>query len=298
MIISIGYLHSAIRLIEIINKADQIPKQDTLIKSTFLLCPTDEVVNLSIRCGWLQFNAEGQTKLTTTGHAINDSSEYSYKLQTMLKDFIKSYRPTWGRALYLGRFEFCNYAPPSVFQCFKESNLLQKDPTRDIIEWWDDLSSYFRSDLNSRMLEIGRTGERLTIEYEHERTGIRPTWQAIESNLSGYDILSVVSRNNPTPMQIEVKSTEQNIDAALWTISSREWEQANNSHEFRFYLWMLTGQKRMAALRVNDVMPHIPTNSGKGSWESTKIPYSEYEGMFSVLSKDNYLDVPLSSKII
>jgi len=283
MIISIGYLHSAIRLLEVISKANQIPHSDTYIKSSFLLCPTSEVINLSLKCGWIRINAEVQISLTKSGQSINESTDYSYKLQTMLRDYIISYMPSWARALYLGRSEFCQYAPPDVRQCFKESNLLQQDPGLDVIEWWDEISSFFRSDLNSRLLEIGRIGERLTVQYELERTGNRPVWQAIESNLSGYDILSVVSKTDPTPMLIEVKSTEQSIDFAHWTISSREWGQAKDSREFRFYLWSLSGQRRMATLSVNDVMPHIPTNRGEGSWESTKIPYSVFEYKFSDL---------------
>ena len=52
----------------------------------------------------------------------------------------------------------------------------------------------------------GRTGEELTIRYEKARTKAEPKWEAIESNLAGYDIESRISVDNSDSLLIDVLS--------------------------------------------------------------------------------------------
>ncbi len=94
-----------------------------------------------------------------------------------------------------------------MYQCFEEAGLL-KGMTEDIVSWWDKLGSYARAHGNETLLLFGRKGERLSMEYEGQRVGVQPTWQSLESNFSGYDILSQKKgKDDNTPLMIEVKAT-------------------------------------------------------------------------------------------
>ena len=48
--------------------------------------------------------------------------------------------------------------------------------------------------------DVGRKGERLTLQYEELRTNVKPDWRSIETNLSGYDVLSQRSKTDNTPL--------------------------------------------------------------------------------------------------
>jgi hypothetical protein len=76
------------------------------------------------------------------------------------------------------------------------------------------------------MTEIGRSGEKMSFDHEWKRTGLKPIWQAVESNLAGFDILSVTDSINNAKLQIEVKATTSEINYAKVHITRNEWETA------------------------------------------------------------------------
>lgn len=282
MNISVGYFHSSLRLLEVAKSGHNIYKPQSNYDEIFYLSPLNEILNLSIKCSWIKLIAEGKYELSERGQEILERNTYEEKMQEQLKDLVLTTRPTWGRAIYTGRHEFCRYAPTNVVECFKIANLLAPDPESSVVHWWDELSCYFRSISNTELLETGRLGERLTMEYEKQRTGVRPTWQAIESNFSGYDVLSVVSKDDFTPMQIEVKSTSQKISDARFIITKNEWQQAITSLAFRFYLWTLTNDRMLAILNIAEIEPHIPENKGNGKWSQVEIPMRVFAKRFEL----------------
>lgn len=282
MNISVGYFHSSLRLLEVAKSGHNLYKPQSNYDEVFYLSPLNEILNLSIKCSWIKLIAEGKYELSERGLEILAKGTYEEMMQEQLKDFMLTTRPTWSRALYTGRHEFCRYAPANVVECFKIANLLAPDPESSIVHWWDELSSYFRSIINTELLETGRYGERLTMEYEKQRTGMKPTWQAIESNFSGYDVLSVVSSDDMTPMQIEVKSTSQRISDARFVITKNEWQQAITSIAFKFYLWSLTNVKMLAILDISEIIPHIPENKGTGKWSLVEIPMKVFDKRFEL----------------
>lgn len=283
MKISVGYFHSSLRLLEVTKSDNYIYKPQSNYDEIFYLSPLNDILNLSIKCSWIRIVGKDQFELSERGLEILARSSYEERMQEQLKDFALAIRPTWSRALYAGRHEFCRYAPTNVVECFRIANLLAPDPDSSVVHWWDELSSYFRSLNNTELLETGRSGERLTMEYEKQRTGMKPTWQAIESNFSGFDVLSVVSSDDTTPMQIEVKSTSQNISDARFIITKNEWQQAITSIAFKFYLWSLTNVKMLAILDISEIIPHIPENRGTGQWSLVEIPMKNFEKRFELL---------------
>ena len=119
------------------------------------------------------------------------------------------------------------------------------------------------------------------MRYEQERVGRRPIWKSIESNLSGYDLLSLVTQEDSSTLQIEVKASEQPVDSTSMHITRTEWEVASTGGRYVFHLWSMTeGGKRLAVVTPADVAGHVPTNSGFGRWESVEIPFRAFEDSF------------------
>ena len=285
MNISVGYFHSSLRLLEAAKSGGYIYKPQSNYDEKFYLCALNDILNLSIKCNWIKIIVRDQFELSERGLEILAKSTYEERMQEQLRDFVLAHRPTWCRALYTGRHEFCRYAPTNVVECFKIANLLVPDPDSAIVQWWDELSSIFRNINDTELLETGRCGERLTVEYEKKRTGTKPTWQSIESNFSGYDVLSVVSSDNRTPLQIEVKSTSQQISTAKIIITKNEWLHAETALAFKFYLWSLTNCKMLAILDIDEIAPHIPENKGIGKWSLVEIPMKVFDKCFASQSE-------------
>jgi hypothetical protein len=173
--------------------------------------------------------------------------------------------------------------PSPARQCFYEAALDQEPPGDEIISWWDDLAAAARGRTADYLAAVGRAGERCSIAYEESRVGRRPQWCSIESNKSGYDLLSVADASDPAELQIEVKASERPISYADFHVSRNEWEVAQSAERYVFHLWSLTPtNKKLAVLSPEEVLAHVPTENGRGQWESVIIPFSVFGDMFKL----------------
>lgn len=279
MILSVGHLHSAHRLIDIALATAMSPQQLLAGLRTVLVCPAEPVLNLSMRCGWLRVDADGCLRPTERGIIMHGATDFRIRMREQMRDIIVVTTPAWAKLIPRGRAELSHYVPADIEQCFVEAGLLDANPSREIVQWWDELASQARGLRSNALLDIGREGERRSLAYEHERTGTPPLWQAIESNLSGFDILSVVAPSNSAPLKIEVKASEM-VDEATVYISSNTWETATTSRYYVFHLWRLKPAPALAVLTVGDMKTHIPNNAGQGCWETVAIPFASFSERF------------------
>ena len=152
--------------------------------------------------------------------------------------------------------------------------------TEGIVRWWDELGNLARGFRSAALTGIGRMGERLTLAYERDRTGQEPLWQSIESSFSGYDVLSVVSATDSTPMPIEVKASELRLKDACFYVSANEWESAQQARAHTFHVWRVGEQPQLAIIGVEQLAPHVSANKGDGLWQSLKVPYFSFRSLF------------------
>ncbi|RYE12071.1 MAG: hypothetical protein EOP45_23500, partial [Sphingobacteriaceae bacterium] len=80
-------------------------------------------------------------------------------------------------------------------QVFRNGGLLEKVPTHEIVDWWDEIRFRGRNKLNQNLLFQGREAERWTIDFEiskisHLGNNFLPIWVALDGDHYGYDILS------------------------------------------------------------------------------------------------------------
>ena len=146
----------------------------------------------------------------------------------------------------------------------------------DIVNWWDRYSKISRKVDKDTKLDVGRFGERLSLEYERNRTKKEPTWKGFETNLAGFDVLSVIDELNPSPLYIEVKTSNSSVSVANFFVTRHEWEVASTSKNYIFHLWVLQPKPKLFIVPFNEVDKHIPKDFGDGEWENARLPFASF----------------------
>jgi hypothetical protein len=267
---SVSLLYSAHDFLRLILEAGMTPSHFKSHFSTFKYSTAEKILDVSFKCGWSKLTKDGIIILSERGKQVA-TVDYKPALLYQLEDLILNFNPVWGSILLKGRSDAKNFLPLDVAQCFKESGLFD-ELNEEIIKFWDKLALAYRNYSQKRMTEIGRAGEKLSFDYEWKRTGHKPIWQAVESNLAGFDILSVDHASSNTSLQIEVKATTSEISYAKIHITRNEWETATSSRNFTFHLWQIETEK-LFQVSVAEVAKHIPSDKGDGEWETVEIPF-------------------------
>jgi len=231
--------------------------------------------------------------LTERGRFVADgyleAKNCSVAFRQLLAAYIENARPGWGNRMPAGRSETFSALTKDEYYCFQQAGLTQRPASEDVVFWWDHAAAAFRNDSEARLLETGREGERLTLRYERERTGRDARWESVESNFSGYDILSSESASDATPRLIEVKTTTRAASASTFFISRNEWDTAvRSANRYWFYLWQLNPEIKLAKVPAADMAQHLSQNQGRGAWCSVEIPFSAFSTLFGEggVSKD------------
>jgi hypothetical protein len=268
---SVGLLYSVGDFLKLNAISGMKPETFESYFNTFKYSTSEKILTVSFKCGWAKVNHLGTIELTKRGQEIS-ALDYKGALLIQLEDLILNFNPTWASLLLKGRTEAKNFLPPDALQCFKECGLFD-ELTDELIKYWDKLALAYRNYSQIRMTEIGRTGEKLSFDYELERTGQTPLWQAIESNLAGFDLLSIVDNSNPQKLKIEVKTSTSNISYAKFHITKNEWNTALSSINHVFHLWHIEKTPVLYKISVDKISNHVPLDKGDGDWESVEIPF-------------------------
>jgi Domain of unknown function (DUF3883) len=234
-----------------------------------------------LELAWIEVQPDGLLSVTVRGERAAIARSPQAGLRTMLVDFIEVEQPPWLQLVPYGRRETLLQAPPGVRQVFVEAGLAYGDDD-ETVRFWDALAARARGLRDGALTEIGRRGERLTLQYERHRTGVEPKWIALEASSDGYDVLSRVSMSDTRRMTIEVKTSEQSVEFALFHLTRNEWENACCSSAHRFHLWSLTSSKsQLAVLTVEQVWLHVPSDRCSGIWKTVSIPFAAFQASFT-----------------
>ncbi len=243
----------------------------------------------ALQCNWVVQDGVN-IRITTTGNnVVNQFGGHSISRelwQSILRDYILSSSPAWSKRIPAGRKEAYIFMTPDEKRCFIESGLMDKPADLNIVEWWDSMAKDIRNDHQKAIEGTGRTGERLTIMYERNRTRLEPEWESIESNIVGYDVISSKDIACHEPILIEVKSSTRECSLAEMIISRNEWDVAKskcNRSRYFFYLWLLGQNNYLAIISVVEIEKHIPEDVGDGKWENVVIPFSCFANKFQFI---------------
>jgi len=271
---SVGTLYSIQDLCEDLAKRS-INKTEFLegFQKKYSVSTSAATLSLATALNWVATSTDGLLVVTEKGKRAVLGNNRVEKLRNQLKSYILEEKPFWATRIFMGRKETLPFLSAEVEQCFEEAELMQGfDDT--VTKWWDEVGSVFRNITDEKLLEIGRQGERESLKYEEKRTKVKPKWQAIDTNASGYDILSRVDEDNPTKLKIEVKASTRPYSDATIHITRNEWDVADISlTTYTFHIWLLSEQPpKLITASVDSVKKHIPMDNGCGSWESVEIP--------------------------
>ena len=197
-------------------------------------------------------------------------------LRLFVSEIVKHSKPWWMRFIPYGREKVRAVLTTDAIQCFREAGLFDAYPDKDVIRWWDDISTLIRNVVDTERMVRARNAERLSFEHERKRLtklGIRrePEWVSLEDNTLGYDIRSYDRVNDHIVSRlIEVKST---LSDTIF-LSRNEWDNAATSaNQTVFHVWEFPNQELheypVAAMEV-----HIPHDQGSGLWKDLKVTLS------------------------
>lgn len=275
MTFAVGILYSTQELLRLVGQTALLATDFSSIAGRFELASPQDVLSVAQKCSWIEVLPNGVISLTTRGRAILNFSDASAMLRVQLLDLILIDQPAWARRLMNGREEAIPAMPSEVRQCFRESGLLG-DWAKEIIDWWYDMSQRARFWRSERLGQVGRQAEVWSLEFEQERTGAQPYWQALDSSFAGYDIQSVVSATDAGALRIEVKGSELRPREAFFFFTQNECRVARVSGSYILHLWSIGDPRILFVVPFKEVEAHLPDNQGRGQWETTKIPFSAF----------------------
>lgn len=247
--------------------------------------PTAKVISTVQGIGWLHVNERGIAYLTPSGLRLLALTGYEPMLRQALLDYVDIERPPWVQNAAYGRARVIRFVGSELAQVFVEAGLAH-GTHEDVVSFWDSIAALARGQESSRLLEIGRQGERLSVAYEKARTGCEPKWVAIDNNADGYDVLSIVALDDSRSLSIEVKSSSMGLAGSLH-LTRNEWERSQEIENHIFHLWTINSisQNALAVIAPTDLQNHIPKDSGAGSWEVVEIPFSLFRPHFIELNE-------------
>jgi hypothetical protein len=245
----------------------------------------DGVLKLSQELGWIRVDDFGVAGLAPAGcQLLALDATGPARLRRALLDYVDAVRPPWTKFALDGRVRTLRFAPPGLAQLMSEAYLAEGYDD-EVVEFWDRLAAIARGQADSRLSEIGRRGERLTLEYEWRRTGVDPIWRSIESNADGYDVLSVVSREDLGQKQIEVKTSTSGLSGSMH-LTRNEWDMTETMRRHEFHLWDIGSNPspKLAIVPRIEMSAHVPEDKGRGRWREVDVPFSEFADRFAPVS--------------
>ncbi|MBV8371043.1 MAG: DUF3883 domain-containing protein [Candidatus Eremiobacteraeota bacterium] len=270
MNLSVGVLYDCQKFMELCEtKAFHLQDVRQAFQHRYEAAPISAVLDMMRGANWIDFEDDGLLRLTDRGRRILECRDAVRALRLQLMDFIEIAKPTWCSLIPRGRRETLAFLPIEARQCFNEAHLSSGYDVA-VVDFWDRAANLSRGRTNDVLLEIGREGERLSIDFETKRTGRVPHWTAIDSNSTGYDLLSVVSREDLTPLKIEVKAVKRSDDKAFF-LTRNEWNCATGYGSYVLHLWLLGEHLAPFVKSAAELAQHIPADHGAGTWQSVKI---------------------------
>jgi len=284
-----GLVQGCFELVNIVSRNALTMPQISSSFARLASVPSGMVIETAQSLNWVRDNESDIVTLTPWGERLMTLTGYERMLRQALVDYIEVVRPPWIQNALFGRTKVIAFAGSQIGQVIVEAGLVA-GTDEPVVSFWDAVASMARGRRQSRLLVVGRQGERRTLAYEEGRTGRKPTWVAIDNNQDGYDVLSVVDSRDFRPLSIEVKTSTVGLTGVFY-LSRNEWERAQESDNHCFHLWDISNgrQPKLAVVSPGDMQPNIPSDRGAGIWENVEIPFRTFETRFSIPTLNGYL---------
>lgn len=292
MKLSIGLISNILLLFEKVVSENKIIINRLNRKYFNLNFETESLLIFASECSWLKPIDENILVLTDKGVSIFEKFQGDELKADLVKEVLYDYillkKPSWSYRIPYGRKEATIYMSLDEKQCFYLAGLLVDEINDECMKWWDDIATHIRVLDSIHKSDIGRRGEVLSIDYETKRTGLKPYWNSFETNLNGYDLLSVIDKDCDIKLSIEVKATTKDISHATFFLTKNEWHTAKTSKNYIFHIWLVSDTNKIAVISVEEMKKHIPQNSGYGEWKQVEISFAAFHDKFEIYDNKIY----------
>jgi len=147
---------------------------------------------------------------------LPDDHAKAYRI--ILSHLLAELRPAWLELLKRGREVMLDALDMDSRSCFHRAGALDLHPSEEVTAWLDSFASQAFARHDANKLALGRTAERLSIDYERARLEKEEcleeiVWVSLDDNGAGYDVRSatlveggyqpkLIEVNPPIPAQI------------------------------------------------------------------------------------------------
>jgi len=277
--LSPGIAQGCHELLLLIKKHQQPPPQLLQAFAHFSSIPSVKIFSTAQALDWVRVDEQGIVVPTVAGDRLLSHFSYASLLRQMLLDYIDIERPSWLQNAISGRAKVLAFAGAEIGQVFVEADLADAI-TDDVVSFWDSIAARARGQRDASLMQVGRQGERLSLAFEEYRTRRKARWVSIESNEDGYDILSVVDKEDFRKLSIEVKATKIGLNGAFF-LTVNEWERAQEAPQHQFHLWDLSAAvTRLCIVSAPQMEVHVSCNRGQGDWQSLRVPFLAFREHF------------------
>ena len=228
----------------------------------------------------LKFVTKNKRHYDITKNGINIISRKSPddQLCSFVVAYIKHFYPGFLNLLTSGRKKAQIFLPDFLRQILNEAKIFLSDHKYEKFAQEIHETSFKYDD--SRNREIGKMGEKLSLQFEKKRIGKMPEWIALEDDGAGYDIKSQVNKKNNNSLYIEVKTTLKPLAKGIIYITRNEWETAKIKSEFfLFHIWVTQVSKQKPfIISPAQITKHVPKERGSGKWNDFSITTKDLLG--------------------
>lgn len=221
----------------------------------------DTAVRLGATVGWDAFCVEGSRQ---------------HRLRETLGELLRRMRPHWAVASFRGRRRVVDSLSVDQVQCLEVAGLLSSPPTDDVVAWWDRIGRFFRGLYEQNRAEVGRAGERLTLEHEKSRLRAeniskQPTRVSIDDEWKGYDVLSYRRRIDGSIVEVQIEVKASRYSPAEVYLTRPEWDYGQEHVDtYFFYVWNLDSEE-LREITALEVGLDIPADGASGEWQSLRV---------------------------
>jgi len=244
---------------------------DGIFRGVLLRSVVDYLISFSL----VERHNSGTLALSETGNRLL-SLPGPHRIRLQIEILLKETAPHWAALACQGREALLNYVDRNIRQCFDAAEL-SDGYGEEVVRWWDALAARHREFRDIALTEVGRTGERLSVDYELARTGKLPLWIALDTSYVGFDLLSCVSKEDERPLVIEVKTSRRDWNSAQFVLTRHEWISLSGHPNAVVHLWSVnsTPAKR-CTLHPSEIGPHVPRDSGGGEWQTVRCAFANF----------------------
>ncbi len=225
----------------------------------------DAAVKLGSDVGWDAFCLEGSRE---------------HRFRETLRELLRRIRPAWARACHLGRLRMVSSLSVDQIQCFEVAGLLSSPATDEVVAWWSDVGRFFRTLHDEIRADVGRAGERLTLEHEERRLtaeGIerQPVWVSVDDEGRGFDVLSYRRNIDGSIHEVQIEVKASRYSPIRIFLSRSQWDHALKHPDTHvFHVWNLDTTK-LIEMTVQEMSSNIPSDHGRGEWHRVKVVVSD-----------------------